>query len=66
MVVDAGLKALSLDSGVPKIPLADFGVPVEFRSGGDEHGTSNPYPGHLGPSIVTVVYKMEGSFSCCA
>lgn len=34
-VVDAGMKTLSIDSGMPKV---DRFENVEYRSGGDEHG----------------------------
>ncbi|KAK9807728.1 hypothetical protein WJX72_007297 [[Myrmecia] bisecta] len=38
-VLDAGLKAASLDSGPPVLPAeATGGVPMQFLSGGDEHG----------------------------
>ncbi len=38
-VVDAGTKAVSLDSGPPVLPPeATAGVQMEFVSGGDEHG----------------------------
>jgi D-serine deaminase-like pyridoxal phosphate-dependent protein len=38
-VVDAGLKAVSLDSGPPLLPRQNGDSPlVEFKSGGDEHG----------------------------
>jgi len=39
VVLDAGLKAISLDSGPPIVPESQTdGVTVEFKSGGDEHG----------------------------
>lgn len=38
-VVDAGTKAVSLDSGPPVLPPeVTAGVQMEFVSGGDEHG----------------------------
>mmetsp|Transcript_35176 Transcript_35176/g.89043 ORF Transcript_35176/g.89043 Transcript_35176/m.89043 type:complete len:461 (-) Transcript_35176:229-1611(-) len=38
-VVDAGLKAVALDSGPPILPKSQTGgVQMEFQSGGDEHG----------------------------
>eukprot|EP00873_Tetraselmis_striata_P025801 jgi/Tetstr1/446065/TSEL_033667.t1 len=38
-VLDAGTKAVSLDSGPPLVPEAQTGgVTVEYRGGGDEHG----------------------------
>mmetsp|Transcript_27126 Transcript_27126/g.59241 ORF Transcript_27126/g.59241 Transcript_27126/m.59241 type:complete len:427 (+) Transcript_27126:3-1283(+) len=39
VVVDAGMKAISLDSGPPRLPTSfTDGVQVEYQSGGDEHG----------------------------
>jgi len=39
IIVDAGMKAVSLDSGPPIVPETQTeGVAVEYRSGGDEHG----------------------------
>lgn len=37
-VLDAGLKAVSLDSGVPLLNDAEFAQDLYYKSGGDEHG----------------------------
>jgi D-serine deaminase-like pyridoxal phosphate-dependent protein len=41
-VIDAGMKAVSLDSGVPLLADEILRTKIEYKSGGDEHGILQP------------------------
>jgi D-serine deaminase-like pyridoxal phosphate-dependent protein len=54
VVVDAGLKAHSVDSGLPRVHADAFGAPLEgleFRGASDEHGVIDVRPGARAPRL---------------
>ncbi len=50
-VIDAGLKSLSIDSGMPELKSEDEGK-VSYRPGGDEHGILEWEVGHAMPLLA--------------